>query len=352
MVTIIFIKHRKSLALRMPEKTSLSRSTSFNRHNVENFFKNLANCHAKYSPFLPEKIYNIDETGLSTVQCPSKIIAPRGDKQVGIVTSAERGSNVTLISAINAVGNHVPPMMVFPRVNFKDHMLIGAPPGTVGAAAPSGWSNDNIFSQYFDHLISFVKPSINDRILIILDNHSTHCTVEIIDKARENGIILLTFPPHTSHKLQPLDRTVFGSLKAHYNRAVREWLATNPGKTFNIYNVASVLGKIFSDAFSTRNIINGFKVSGIYPLNQNIFTEEEFLSSYVTDRPVEELSTSENQCAQTSSSETPLSKTLSSNSAPIQTPEDVCPLPKAAPRKQGTHHGEKTRKNTNFNCNT
>jgi hypothetical protein len=31
---------------------------------------------------------------------------------------------------------------------------------------------------------------------------------------KENGIVMLTLPPHTLHKLQPLDRTVFGPYKA------------------------------------------------------------------------------------------------------------------------------------------
>jgi hypothetical protein len=47
-----------------------------------------------------------------------------------------------MIAAINAMGNHVPPMLIFPRVHFKDHMIIGAPAGSIGGANPSGWSNE------------------------------------------------------------------------------------------------------------------------------------------------------------------------------------------------------------------
>lgn len=34
-----------------------------------------------------------------------------------------------LIAAVNAIGNHIPPMLIFLRVNFKDYMLTGAPAG-------------------------------------------------------------------------------------------------------------------------------------------------------------------------------------------------------------------------------
>jgi hypothetical protein len=55
------------------------------------------------------------------------------------VTSRERGINVLMIVAVNAIGNRVPPMLVFPREHFKDHMLSGAPAASIGGANPTGW---------------------------------------------------------------------------------------------------------------------------------------------------------------------------------------------------------------------
>lgn len=43
-----------------------------------------------------------------TVQRPNKIVAQREIKQVGAVTSAERGRLVTVAVAINAQGGHIP----------------------------------------------------------------------------------------------------------------------------------------------------------------------------------------------------------------------------------------------------
>ncbi|XP_008178182.1 uncharacterized protein LOC103307718 [Acyrthosiphon pisum] len=51
-----------------------------------------------------------EPTRNSTVHVPPKIIATKGSKQVGCMTSGERGINVTMICAINAAGNHVPPI--------------------------------------------------------------------------------------------------------------------------------------------------------------------------------------------------------------------------------------------------
>jgi hypothetical protein len=69
--------------------------------------------------------------------------------------------------------------------------------------------------------------------LLISDNHESHLSVTAINVAKENGIVMLTLSPHTSHKLQPLDRTVFGPYKA-YNACFNDWMLSNPGKPVTI----------------------------------------------------------------------------------------------------------------------
>ncbi|KAJ8889642.1 hypothetical protein PR048_009142 [Dryococelus australis] len=66
--------------------------------------------------FTPERISNVDETGVSTVPNKKfKVLPLRGKKQVGALTSAERGTLVTAEVCMSASGMLMPVMFVFPR---------------------------------------------------------------------------------------------------------------------------------------------------------------------------------------------------------------------------------------------
>ena len=48
---------------------------------------------------------------------------------------------------------------------------------------------------------------------------SNEGTLTMYLKPTLHGIVIVTFPPHCSHKLQPLNRSVFGPLKRYFNAA-------------------------------------------------------------------------------------------------------------------------------------
>lgn len=63
------------------------------------------------------------------------MIAETGQRQLNWATSDERGVNVTTCCIVSAAGAFLPPAMIFPRVNFTESMVKGAPTGTLGLAA-------------------------------------------------------------------------------------------------------------------------------------------------------------------------------------------------------------------------
>ncbi|GFO31392.1 tigger transposable element-derived protein [Plakobranchus ocellatus] len=191
-----------------------------------------------------------------------------------------------MCACVSATGHALPPAYIFRRVNFKDHMLHGAPNGSKGFANPSGWMNRDLFPQVLEHFISIMNVSLQNPRLLIMDNHDSHVTFNVIDLARQSGLTILTFPPHYSHRMQPLDVSVFGPFKTYYNQRCTEYLLAHREKGITIYEVASISATPFYKAFTIENIQAGLKKAGVYPINRNIFPEDAFVSAEPSDRPL------------------------------------------------------------------
>ena len=143
--------------------------------------------------------------------------------------------------AVSATGNSVPPMFIFPRVRYFDHFVRDGPVGCIGAAHRSGLMTSDKFFVFMKHFVEHVKPSKDKKVLLLLDNHKSHIGIKIIDFARDNGVVILSFPPYCSNKLQPLDRSVFGPLKKYVSNAQDAWMRTHPGKTISIYDLPGIV---------------------------------------------------------------------------------------------------------------
>ena len=74
----------------------------------------------------------MDETGLRTVETPRKVISVKKKRSVGKLTSAERGTLVSMLCACNAADGYLPPMFIFPRKRMNGTPINSAPPSSRG----------------------------------------------------------------------------------------------------------------------------------------------------------------------------------------------------------------------------
>ena len=78
-------------------------------------FFDLLHTEMETKKYAPKQIFNVDESGITTVQTPGKIPSRKGVKQVGRIVSAERGTTTTVVCAMSADGFYVPLMFMFKR---------------------------------------------------------------------------------------------------------------------------------------------------------------------------------------------------------------------------------------------
>ncbi|XP_065675533.1 uncharacterized protein LOC136091752 [Hydra vulgaris] len=112
----------------------------------------------------------------------------------------------------NTIGNFILPLFIFPRARFYDTMIKGGPPGCIGYenSPKSGWMTGPLFLKVLEHIKKLLRCSKEEPILLLMDIHESHCILDAINYCCENGIRVLTFPPHCAHRMQPLDVAVNG----------------------------------------------------------------------------------------------------------------------------------------------
>jgi hypothetical protein len=70
-------RHKDKITLRTPEVTNLTRAVGFNNHSVDKF-TNLYRGLIEKNEFTGDRIWNIDESGLTSVHKPGRVLAKRG----------------------------------------------------------------------------------------------------------------------------------------------------------------------------------------------------------------------------------------------------------------------------------
>lgn len=145
----------------------------------------------------------MDETGFSSrLQGREKIIVSKGTKHAYQPTLSISG-HVTLQLAIYAAGHTVVPFVIYSKNPPVSDFMCGVPESWTFSSTDSGFINKHLFYNWFkDH---FSRGCGRARpVLVILDNHVSHLSKEVIDFAQKDNIELLCLPSHSTHLLQPL----------------------------------------------------------------------------------------------------------------------------------------------------
>lgn len=188
------MKRHTKLSLRKPENTSLACNVNFNKPNVDNFYSKLKSIMDRYK-FPDSRILNVDESGITTVLQTPRVVAPTGAKQVGQCVSAERGQLVTFCGIITASGNAIPPVYVYPQVNFKNHFIYGAPTCSKGFASRTGWMTQEVFYEVIKHIKEHTSATTENPIMVILDNHESHIQLDTNHLLQRKWYSFADIPP-------------------------------------------------------------------------------------------------------------------------------------------------------------
>ena len=261
---------------RHPElKTSFNRKYDYQRAKCEDpevirgWFALVRNTITKYGIDNTD-IYNFDETGFMMGIIATGMVVTSAERR-GRPRMAQPGNRewVTVIQCVNSQGWTIPPFII---VAGKYHLSSWyenstLPKDWVIATSENGWTTNERGLEWIQHFDKHSKPRTAGRYrLLVLDGHESHHSTDFELFCKENNIITLCMPPHSSHILQPLDVGCFGPLKRAYGRQIEDLMrASTSHITKDDFFPAFFAA--FQAAMTEKNVQGGFRGAGLVPLD-------------------------------------------------------------------------------------
>jgi hypothetical protein len=130
---------------------------------------------------------------------------------------------ITVIAGANAIGEKMAPALIY--ASESGHMqdtwiedVDLTQQRAFFSVSSTGWTSNEHgmawLERFQQETLERAKFGEEWRLLL-LDGHSSHINLAFCQKALASNILVCVYPPHTTHRLQPLDVSVFRPL-AHY----------------------------------------------------------------------------------------------------------------------------------------
>jgi hypothetical protein len=122
-------------------------------------------------------------------------------------------ANFSFFATITADGGKLPPILMVKGKTIRRHKQFGDHNQHEFDIwhSQSGWSTEPLMLEYLDWLRDHIPA---EPLGLLLDQHRTHTTPAMTEKAEMLGIELIWIPKGATGRYQPLDKRTFGALKA------------------------------------------------------------------------------------------------------------------------------------------
>jgi hypothetical protein len=146
----------------------------------------------------------------------------------------------------------------------------------------NGWTDDFVSPEWLRN--TFIPqarrktPDKTEKIVLILDGHGSHVTAQFVADAKEANVEVFCLPPHTTHKLQPLDVGCFGPMKKRWMEHCEDTIERTGDPIEKSAFVREYL-RIRRDAMTENIVRSSFRKSGISPLNGDVFGDDDYAPS-------------------------------------------------------------------------
>jgi hypothetical protein len=284
-----FLKRHPEISAKFATKLDVQRAIATQPAPIRHYFSVLGKLFKQYK-FQRENMYNMFEKGfLLGRRSRVQVITRRGRNPPQETQDGSR-EWITVVETCAGDNTMLPPMVIFKGEGIYHgwfNIKAKVDPRTAFAHSKKGFTMDELalrcLRDYFDAWTKS-RPNGEPRLLL-LDGHRSHYSLKFVRYARHNNIILVSYPGHSTHLLQPLDLVLFHPLQKAYSDAVDEYTRTsrcgiNKQDFWEFYSLAK------EQAYTEENIASAWRAAGISPFNPDAVLKPLLAKQTLTPRQV------------------------------------------------------------------
>jgi hypothetical protein len=196
----------------------------------------------------------------------------------GNLTGAGQDSSrewITVVATICADGTHLSPALIYKAIsgNLQDTWLNDLEPEEHDchfASCLNRWTSDELGHSWLTGLFekeTAPKARRSHRLLFV-DGHGSHLNMKFLNWCEQHKILLVVYSPHSTHRLQPVDVSVFAHLATYHSQALDDLVRKSEGRTsISKRDFFSLLWSAFEQVFTKKNMASAWSSTGIWPFD-------------------------------------------------------------------------------------
>lgn len=212
------------------------------------------------------RLWNLDESPTSPAHdgnhLSTEVLGRRGGPAPRVNAGMDREFS-TLILAISAAGKHATPFFLQKGKSISN--VYSSFGNITYAANEKGSMDEGLFAGLLEQLAPEMGASLDKPVILFLDNHSSHCTYNVLMTAQRLGIHLMALPSNTTSAFQPLDAAVFGPVKKALGKKKAEYMCQHGGTGIDKRLLVSMTMMAIVESCTEKVIRRSFAVTGLYP---------------------------------------------------------------------------------------
>jgi DDE superfamily endonuclease/Tc5 transposase DNA-binding domain len=216
-------RHSDRLGGGWSNNLDIKRGKAVNKSAVADYYRLLEKV-VKEKEITPDRIYGMDEKGFLLGKAPrTYVLGPKGTYTPYVNEDGKR-ETISVVECICADGTAIPPQIVFKGKRRQESWALGEAAEELRAQyglSENGYMDSQLGYAWIKRFEEETKEKgLAGTRLLLLDGHESHISFDLVQFAAEHNIDVISYPSHSTHVLQGLDKCMFRPLNRAWGHEV------------------------------------------------------------------------------------------------------------------------------------